>query len=116
VDDFSDLVASGAFDSDEAMQVRLTFHPAYLDGKMEMELRRVSYGEDVPGEYEELPDGEILREELEVLAELTPEAIRAGKSEVRRVLGEIGLQPWDDEWKREGEYAIYNDVKPLPPS
>ncbi|GGU40343.1 hypothetical protein [Streptomyces violascens] len=95
------------------LQVRLTIHPAYLAGKMELELRRVSYADDVAGEYEEVEDGEILREELNAPAGLTPDAIRAGQAEVRAVLREIGLQPWDDDWKQEGEYALYNDVKPL---
>ncbi|WP_098007834.1 hypothetical protein [Streptomyces sp. sk226] len=101
------------YDFTNEVQVRLTFHPAYLDGRMELEVRRVSYGDDVPGEYEELPDGEILRKELTTPAEISPAAIRAGKAEAWEELRELGLQPWDDEWKQEGEYAIYNDVKPL---
>ena len=101
------------YDHNDELQVRLTVHPAYLDGKMELELRRVSYAEETVGDYEELPDGEIHREELKTAASLEPQAIRAGQGEVWEILGEIGLQPWDDEWKWEGEYALYNDVKPI---
>lgn len=101
------------YDHNDELQVRLTIHPAYLAGWMELELRRVSYAEETAGEYEELPDGEILREELTTPAGLEPADIRAGKTEVERVLSEIGLQPWDDDWKWEGEYALYNDVKPI---
>lgn len=97
----------------DVLQVRLTFHPAYLDGRMEMELRRVSYGDDVAGEYEEIEDGEIDRRELTAPAGVTPNAIRAGQAEVQEALREHDLQLWDNDWKEEGEYALYNDVKPL---
>ncbi|MGW2841868.1 hypothetical protein ACWCWD_29285 [Streptomyces sp. NPDC001493] len=97
----------------DVLQVRLTFHPVYLSGRMEVELRRVSYGDDVAGEYEEIEEGEIVRRELTAPAGVTPDAIRAGQAEVQEVLREFDLQLWDDDWKEEGEYALYNDVKPL---
>lgn len=102
---------SSEYGTTKGMLARLTFHPAYLDGHMELEVFRVDHGEEVPGDYEE--DGDIWRVELDVPAGETPQAIRAAFDEVREKLGEIGLQPWDDDWTREGEYALVNDVKPL---
>lgn len=94
------------------VQARLTFHPAYLGKSMELEVRRVIYDDEV-GTYEEVHLGLILKKSLAVPAGTTPELLDAAKAEVQGILRGMDLQLWDNNWLQEGDYALYNDVKPL---
>ncbi|MYS36369.1 hypothetical protein K388_07167 [Streptomyces sp. KhCrAH-43] len=101
----------------ESIQVRLTYHPDYLSGQMEMEVRRVDCPDDPEeaenGLYDEVEGGEIMTTELPVAASLSEADIDAGKQAAALELQHIGLMLWDNDWLREGEYAVYNSVTPL---
>lgn len=101
----------------ESIQVRLTFHPAYVSGQMEMEVRKVYFPDDPEeaenGLYEEVEGGEIMTTDLPVAASLDEADIDAGKAAAALELQHIGLMLWDNNWAPEGEYALYNDTKPV---
>ncbi|MFB6906890.1 hypothetical protein ACFCWB_21740 [Streptomyces bacillaris] len=95
----------------QSVQALLTFHPDCTDGRMELEVRRVSHEE--PGDYEVIEGGEVFRETLTTPSGTSAGALEAGKAEVVERLRARGLQPWDDRWYEEGDYALYNDTEPL---
>ncbi|MFD3955889.1 MULTISPECIES: hypothetical protein [Streptomyces] len=97
----------------ESVQVNLAYHPGWTNGQMELNVYRVRYESDSPDDYEVLPDGEIFSGELAVPASTAAGDIERGKAEAVEKLRGLGLQLWDDNWHVEGDYAIFNDTKPL---
>ncbi|MBH0242510.1 hypothetical protein I3W98_06435 [Streptomyces cavourensis] len=97
----------------ESVQVNLAYHPGWTNGQMELNVYRVRYESDSPDDYEILPDGEIFSGELAAPASTAADDIERGKVEAVEKLRGLGLQLWDDNWHVEGDYAIFNDTKPL---
>ena len=100
-------------DDCESVQARLTFHPSYTDGWMELEVRRVSCLRETPYMYEEIEGGDVFHEVLTVPSSMDAAALEAAKAEVCERLRAHGLRLWDDDWLDEGGFAILNDTKPL---
>ncbi|MFD4161398.1 hypothetical protein ACFWRT_13170 [Streptomyces cyaneofuscatus] len=64
------------------MQALLTYHSDYTHGRMELEVRRVSYEGEGPGGYEEIEGGDIFHETLATPSGTSVSALEAGKAEV----------------------------------